>query len=60
MQNPRRKEETHTKLIGIDLEHLGLSHEKPNLAGSLMLQELHGVGTSLLPLVLVLVESVKL
>ena len=47
-------------MIGADLERLGLPHEKPNLARSLMLQELHGARASLLPLVPILVEPVKL
>ena len=47
-------------MISADLERLGLPHEKPNLAGSLMLQELHSAGATLLPLVPVLVEPVKL
>lgn len=47
-------------MIGADLESLGLPHEKPDLAGNLMLQKLDGAGASLLPLVTILVEPVKL
>ena len=47
-------------MISADLEHLGLPHEMANIARSLMLQELHGAGALLLPLVLILVKPVKL
>lgn len=47
-------------MIGADLECLGLPHEEANLAANLVLQELHGSRTSLLPLVPSLIESVKL
>lgn len=47
-------------MISADLERFGLPHHKPNLASSLMLQELHRTGASLLPLVPVLVEPVQL
>jgi len=46
-------------MIGTDLESLGLPHEKPNLAGNLMLQELHGACASLLPLVPIFVKTVQ-
>jgi len=48
-----------TEMIRTDLKRLGLPHEKPNLAGNLMLQELHGAGASLLPLVPILVKPVQ-
>lgn len=45
-------------MVGADLEGLGLSHNKANLGGLLVPEELHRTGASLLPLVPIFIESV--
>lgn len=47
-------------MVGTDLEGLGLSHNQADLAGLLVLKELHSPGTSLLPLVPIFIEPIEL
>jgi hypothetical protein len=47
-------------VIGADLECLRLAHDQANLGGLLVLQQLDGASTSLLPLVPLLIESIQL
>jgi hypothetical protein len=47
-----------TEMIGADLEGLGLPHNKANLFGLLVLEELHRTSAPLFPLVPIFIESV--
>ena len=49
-----------TKVIGADLECLRLAHDEADLGGLLVLQQLDGARTPLLPLVPLLIESIQL
>jgi hypothetical protein len=57
---PRKKLQLVTKMVGADLEGLGLAHDEADLGGLLVLQQLHGARPALLPLAPVLVEAVQL
>ena len=58
--NHKIKITTRTEMISTDLECLGLPHKKPHFTSNLMLQELHRTSTSLLPLISIFIETVKL
>ena len=47
-------------MVSADLEGIRLPHNKPNFSSFLMLQKLHRTGASLLPLIAILIESIKL
>ena len=47
-------------MIGADLECLRLAHDEADLGGLLVLQQLDGARTPLLPLVPLLIESIQL
>lgn len=47
-------------MIGTDLERLRLPHDKPNFSSNLMLQKFDSASASLLPLIPIFIESVKL
>jgi len=47
-------------VIGADLECLRLAHDEADLGGLLVLQQLDGARTPLLPLVPLLIESIQL
>jgi hypothetical protein len=55
-----KEKKSHTEMIGTDLEGFGLPHEKPNFTSNLMLQELNSTSTSLLPLISIFIEPIKL
>jgi hypothetical protein len=46
-------------MVGADLERLGLAHDEADLAVLLVLEQLDGARSSLLPLVPLLVEPVQ-
>nr|AFK43085.1 unknown [Medicago truncatula]AFK48441.1 unknown [Medicago truncatula] len=50
----------YNEMISADLECLRLPHEKPHFTSNLMLQELDRPSTSLLPLISIFIETVKL
>ena len=49
-----------TKVICADLQCLRLTHDEADLGGLLVLQQLDGASTTLLPLVPLLIESIQL
>lgn len=59
-KNSEKGKRKPTQMISADLESLRLPHNKTNFSSVFMFQQLHTPGASLLPLISILIEPIKL